>query len=428
MAGRPVFGYGGRRSVLDVGELTRTEIVSLRAMLGHGPADGLPRLVDTTMLFGPRSGGVKRYLLAKHAWMAKERPQLSHALVVPGRATRANSEGLITISAPPIPFGDGYRCPTSLRKWTRILAHLRPSLIEMGDTYVPGHAALDAAEAVGAPTVAFCHSDPAALAALHFGEWAAAPAQRRVARFYSRCDLVAAPSRYIAGRLAEAGVDQVMVQPLGVDLDLFNPKRADRETVRSDLGLSSKTRLLVFAGRPAREKNLETLLDALDLLGEDYRLILIAAGAYLRPHPQVIGLDYVRDPRLLARLIASCDAFVHANDQEPFGLVVLEALASGVPVVGPSSGGVSELIDDSIGQVAHRATAQGMAEAIDALFARDLDVLSQAARARAEARHGWSRTFDSLMQAYGDLLGVDLSAQAQEPDDFSRSLNPALNL
>ena len=398
--------------MLDVGELTRAEVVSLRSSLEHAPPQGQPHLVDTTMLFGPRSGGVKRYLLAKHAWLARERTHLSHSLVVPGRATRATTGGTVTISAPPIPFGDGYRCPTSLRKWTRILAHLRPSLIEAGDTYVPGHAALDAAEAVGCPTVAFCHSDPAALAALHFGEWAAAPAQKRVAKFYGRCDLVAAPSRYIAGRLAEAGVDKVAVQPLGVDLDLFHPGRADRQTVRADLGLSPRTKLLVFAGRPAREKNLETLLEALDLLGEDYRLMMIAAGAYLRPHKQVLGLGYVRDPKLLARLIASCDAFVHANDQEPFGLVVLEALASGVPVVGPNTGGVSELIDDSLGQVAHRATGQGMAEAIEALFARDLDALSKAARARAEARHGWSRTFDGLMQTYGALLGQNLSAPA----------------
>ena len=397
----------------DIGELTRTEMITLKASLSVAPADGSAHLLDTTMLFGPRSGGVKRYLLAKHNWLASERSHIRHSLVVPGRLTRANADGMVTIAAPPIPFGDGYRCPTSLRKWTRILAHLRPNLIEVGDTYGPGHAALDAAEALGAPTVAFCHSDPAALAALHFGEWAAAPAQKRVAKFYSRCDLVVAPSQYIAGRLAEAGVGQVTVQPLGVDLDLFHPSRADRETVRSDLGLGPSTRLLVFAGRPAREKNLETLLDMLDLLGEDYRLMMIAAGAYLKPHKQLISLDYVRDPRQLARLIASCDAFVHANDQEPFGLVVLEALASGVPVVGPGTGGVGELIDESVGQVAQSATAQGMAQAVDALFARDLPALSRAARERAEDRHSWSRTFESLMQTYGRLTGLNLDSPAR---------------
>ncbi len=166
-----------------------------------------------------------------------------------------------------------------------------------------------------------------------------------------------APSHYIAQRLAEAGVTRVAVQPLGVDIDIFHPGRADREVVRRDLGLSPDERLLVFAGRPAREKNLETLVEAVEKLGPRYRLMLIAAGANLKPHPQVIGLNYVRDARQLARLIASCDAFVHANDQEPFGLIVLEALAAGLPVVGASTGGVSELIDEAVGQRAHDATA-----------------------------------------------------------------------
>jgi alpha-1,6-mannosyltransferase len=358
------------------------------------------------MLFAPKSGGVKRYLMAKRAWLAASRPDLRHTLVTPGPRTRATADGLVSIRAPLIPFGDGYRIPASLRKWTRIIAHLKPSLIEAGDAYVPGHAALEAAEATGAKTIGFCHSDPAALAALHFGEWAAAPAQKRWAKFFSRFDRVIAPSLYIAQRLSEAGVPRVAVQPLGVDIDIFNPSRADREVVRSDLGLNPDERLLVFAGRPAREKNLETLVEAVEMLGPRYRLMLIAAGAYLKPHPQVIGLNYVRDAKQLARLIGSCDAFVHANDQEPFGLIVLEAMAAGLPVVGPPSGGVSELIDDEVGQKAHDATAAGMAEAIDALFARDLHALSIAARVRAEERHTWDRAFQGLMQTYGDVLGM----------------------
>ncbi len=398
--------------MLDVGELTRTELVALGPSL-RAAADGSPgarHLLDTTMLFAPKSGGVKRYLMAKHAWIAANRPDLRHTLVVPGRATRAGAEGMVSISAPLIPFGDGYRIPASLRKWTRIIAHLKPSLIEAGDAYVPGHAALEAAEAVGAATVGFCHSDPATLAALHFGEWAAAPAQKRWAKFYCRFDQVVAPSRYIAERLSESGVPRVAVQPLGVDTGIFHPGRADRDMVRRDLGLSPGTRLLVFAGRPAREKNLETLVEAVERLGEPYRLLLIAAGANLRPHPQVISLNYVRDSKQLARLIASCDAFVHANDQEPFGLIVLEAMAAGLPVVGPSTGGISELIDEEVGQPAEEATPAGMAEAIDALFSRDLAALSRAARLRAEERHTWDRAFQGLMTLYGEVLGMDSTA------------------
>lgn len=374
-------------------------------------APDLAHLVDTTMLFAPRSGGVKRYLLAKHHWAGRQ-PGLLHSVVAPGARAEGRAGEILTLPAPLLPFGDGYRCPTNLGRWTRALTSLRPDLIEAGDPYVPGHAALDAAAEIGAVAVGFCHCDPAALAALHFGEWAALPAQKRWAKFYERFDLVIAPSRHIARRLHDSGVRQIRIQPLGVDVTVFDPARAERAAVRRRLGLEPDARLLVFAGRPAREKNLEALLGAIERLGPDHHLLLIGAGRDLKPQERVISLDYERDPRQLARMLASCDAFVHANDQEPFGLVVLEAMAAGLPVVGPSRGGVGELIDESVGQPAARATAEGLAEAIEALFARDLCALSRAARRRALERHSWERTFEGLARIYGELLGRDLLAVA----------------
>lgn len=361
-------------------------------------------LIDTTMMFAPRSGGVKRYLLAKRAWLARRRPEIEHTLVVPGATTTLEASGLVTVAAARLPFGDGYRMPASLTKWETVLRMLKPDLIEAGDVLVPGHAALDAGEALGVPVVGFCHTDAAALAALHLGDWAEAPAMKRWATAYQRFDQVVAPSRHIAQRLAEAGVDRVAVQMLGVDTDLFHPDRADRARLLRRLGLPQNTRLLAFAGRPAREKNIESLVCAVERLGDPYRLLLIGAGKESRYSPHVICLDFERDPARLAGLIASCDAFVHANENEPFGLVVLEALAAGLPVVGPSRGGISELIDETVGQRAAAVDPAGLAEAIEALFARDLAALSAAARRRAEARHRWDNTFEGLTRIYRDLL------------------------
>ena len=115
-------------------------------------------------------------------------------------------------------------------------------------------------------------------------------------------------------------------------------------------------------------------------------------------------MGYERDPVKLAGIIASCDALVHANENEPFGLVVLEALAAGLPVVGPSRGGISELIDEHVGQRAASVDAAGMAEAIEALFARDMAELKRAARRRAEQRHRWDNTFEGLTRLYGELV------------------------
>jgi alpha-1,6-mannosyltransferase len=381
-----------------------------------------PHLVDTTMLFAPRSGGVKRYLTAKSAWLREHRPGVRHTLVVPGEETR-RTPALMTIAAARLPFGDGYRWPASARKWADELVRLRPDLIEAGDPYGPGHAALEAGERLGAPVVGFCHSDPAALAALHLGEWAEPPVRRHWARLFRRFDRVVAPSRHIAERLACAGVTGVSVLPLGVDTALFHPRRGDRDGLRRELGLSSKTRLLVFAGRAAREKNIQVLLDAAAKLGADYHLLLVGAGALAKPQANASFIDFVRDPRDVARLLASCDAFVHANDREPFGLVALEAMACGLPMVGVASGGIGELVDEAVGQLAARATPGVFAEAVAALFERDVDAIGRAARQRAETRHSWDATFENLSSLYGDLCG----AQACSSSMVAR-LRPQFNL
>ena len=360
-------------------------------------------LVDTTMFFGARSGGIKRYLLAKRDWIRSHRLDLGHTIVVPGRNDRVVQAGVIEVSSPPLPFSDGYRWPFGMKRWADTLIDARPDLIEAGDAFMPGRAAQDAGARCGVPVVGFCHTDPSALASLHFGEWASGPAQARWGALYNRFDLVVAPSHFIAGRLRDAGVGRVAVQPLGVDTDVFRPSRNAREGVRAELGLAPGERLLVFAGRAAREKNATLLVEALDLLGAPYRLLLIGAGAKLAPHPRIACVDFETDQRRLVRWLAGADAFVHANDQEPFGLVALEALACGLPVVAPPTGGVAETVDETVGARAHAATARGFAEAIDGLFERDLEAIGEAARLKAEARYGWNGVFPRLMALYGDL-------------------------
>ncbi|MBE7218315.1 MAG: glycosyltransferase [Caulobacteraceae bacterium] len=394
-------------------ELREPGFASLRTGWSYreGAPSAAPHLIDTTMLFAPRSGGVKRYLLAKRAWMAEHRPDVRHTLVVPGASTRDGGRGVLQLASARLPFGDGYRWPTSTRRWADALTALRPTVIEAGDPYAPGRAALEAGERTGAPVVGFCHSDPAALAALHLGEWAEPPVRRRWARLFRRFDQVVAPSHHIADRLAGAGVFGVHVTPLGVDTDLFRPERADPAGVRRQLGLDGRTRLLVFAGRPAREKNVDVLLEAVDRLGPSYHLLLVAAGAGMRPQSNATFLDYEPEPLAVARLMASCDAFVHANHQEPFGLIALEAMACGLPMVGVAAGGIAEIVDESVGQLAPRATAAAMAEAITALFERDVRAVGAAARAKAVAHYGWNATFTDLSSLYDRLAGHARPAQ-----------------
>ncbi|WP_295227359.1 glycosyltransferase [uncultured Brevundimonas sp.] len=381
------------------------EVADTLRALKAAAMDERPRLVDTTMLYAPRSGGVKRYLLSKKAWIEANRPGVSHSLIVPGARHKARADGIVQLRATKLPFGDGYRWPSSVKRWSAWVAAMKPSIIEAGDPYTPGQGALEAGQRVGCPVVGFCHSDPAGLAALHFGEWAKKPVEKRWAKLFSQFDRVVSPSRFIARRLEEAGVNNIVIRPLGVEIDTFRPDRRDRQWLLKQLGLGEDARLLCFAGRPAKEKNVDVLIEAVQKLGAPYHLVLVGAGAGMPEEDRVISMPYESDPKAVAKIIASCDAFVHANDKEPFGLIVLEAMACGRPVVGVNAGGVAETVDESVGQLADSADADDYAQAVEALFARDIEAIGRAAREKAVSQFAWNRVFEDLCMVYGELTG-----------------------
>ena len=75
------------------------EVADTLRALKQASQDERPRLLDTTMLYAPRSGGVKRYLLSKKAWIEANRPGVSHSLIVPGARHRARADGIVQLRA-----------------------------------------------------------------------------------------------------------------------------------------------------------------------------------------------------------------------------------------------------------------------------------------------------------------------------------------
>jgi len=362
-------------------------------------------LVDTTLFYSPTSGGVKRYLSAKHAWL-RAHTSWEHTIVVPGEEDHVERGEICTLSGSTVPGTFNYRLPLNPRRWTRLLTALQPSLIEAGDAFHPAWAAWHVARQRGIPVVAFYHSNLPQILGRRFGGGLTELAICRYLRWlYERFDLVFAPSRLMCEFLNSIGVPHTLHQPLGVDAEVFHPKRRNCG-LRAKLGLAADARVLVYAGRFAGEKNLPVLLQAFARLGSPYHLLMIGGDREARPTSNVTMIPYRRDSLELAEWLASADALVHAGTKETFGLVLLEAMACGRPVVAARASAIPEFVDESVGMLAQPCSAASMAEAIAGLYERDIEAIGATARERVLRRFTWHKAFQAQISAYASLVGV----------------------
>ncbi|MGM3277524.1 glycosyltransferase [Ralstonia sp. 24A2] len=371
-----------------------------------------PHLADVTMFWAAEGGGVKRYLRAKHDFLRET--HWRHTLVVPGAADDASNE-VAVVPGVPLPMSAGYRVPLRCGPAERALCALSPDLIEAGDPYRLSWAALHAGARLQVPVVAFCHSDLPAFFRRLGGPPAELAATAYASKLYPHFDTVFVPSRYIAQKVAELGVQRMELQPLGVDTRLFHPARRSLRW-RAQLDLPRDARVLLYVGRYAPEKNLHVLCDAVDKLDDGTVLVTIGSGP-TPPHGRhVRALPYEGDAQHLAAAMASADAFVHAGDQETFGLVALEAMASGVPVVTCSAGGLAELVNETVGYTVPHCRADDFAQALRALGQRDPVALAHAARRHA-MQYDWRVVLPQLQRRYLALLGrqADMTNETRRP-------------
>lgn len=360
-------------------------------------------LVDITMFYAAEGGGVSTYLNAKARWLARY-GWARHTIFSPN-VDDDETPSLVRVPAVSLPGIHGYRMPVSVAAAARRLRAAQPDLIEAGDAGHSAWAALRLRQRLGIPAIAFYHSDLPRLVLNRFGGTISLGTCKYLAHLYREFDTVLAPSRLMVHQLADIGVTHALHQPLGIDSDIFHPSRR-RDSLRAELGLPEDTRLLVYAGRFTADKKLDVLIEAVRRLGKPYHLLLVGGGAELARHAQLSFMPFERDQRELAGVLASCDLLVHPGDCETFGLIVLEAMACGLPVVGTSGGGVAELVDDQTGILARPNDAGSLAGAIEAIYGRDLARLGANARRKAHEHYDWSRVFPQLMHRYGSLLAA----------------------
>ncbi|WP_201177108.1 glycosyltransferase family 4 protein [Pseudomonas sp. S31] len=359
-------------------------------------------IADITMFYAPASGGVRTYLDAKHHRLDAI-PGVRHSLLIPGR-NASHDDGVYQVPAPPLPFGKGYRFPVRLAPWCNVLRQLQPDLIEVGDPYLTAWAALEARRQLDVPVIGFYHSDLPLLVSNRMGNWFTPNVEAYVSKLYGNFDRVLAPSQVMADKLRRLGVRDVHVQRLGVDLATFHPEHRDPH-LRAQLGIPDTSRLLIYAGRGSREKNLPVLLDCMKHLGRPYHLLLVGSNMPAAVPENVSVIDHFCPPHEVARLMASADLLLHAGDQETFGLVILEAMASATPVVAVHAGAFGELVNEQCGRLCRANDAQAMAQTVRETFEAGVRKLGMQARRHVEQHYSWDNVVSGLLLHYQAVLG-----------------------
>ncbi len=413
------------------------------------------------------SGGIATFY--KALFTAAEREKHQMRLVVPSDCSRVEERGefgrIYHIEAPRAPLYPEYRMlyPTRFlfprTAVQRILNDERPDLVEVSEKYVTPYLAglLRTSRLPGVkhrPTVIGLSHErmDENMAAYITGH----PFGRRFCTWYMKWiyfpmfDHHITVSEHTAGELIDASRGHkvsrgVWISPMGVDCERFTPSRRTPENRERLLQLARgfgqpihpDATVLLYAGRLAPEKNLPLLLDTMQRLDAgEYRLCIIGDGIEFTPLRDacaqrgignIVFAGQIGDRDILAGHFAAADVFIHPNPREPFGIAPLEAMASGLALVAPDSGGVTSYANETNAWLS-AADPEAFAASVRSIRHGSAELLrsrTAAGRRTAEA-HGWCGVASRYLSLYRELDAVtrgNLTTFTHSPRAYSTKGN-----
>jgi alpha-1,6-mannosyltransferase len=351
-------------------------------------------VADVAMFYGERSGGIRTYIREKSEHAART-GAFEHHVIVPGRTER-HEGGWHELRALRVAASNGYRIPFGVGSLKLTLRSVRPELVLLHDPFWGSLGVAEEAREAGARVVAVHHASselnaaglpgPSKLYVPAFRSW--------IRRSYGGVDAVMS----VVDPFPDCG--RMASLPLRLGLDpAFRPGPA----------LPARRHVL-YVGRLGREKGLYELLDATAGSEEPWRLHLVGTGPAARAiearaqrlgiRRRVLFLPFVRNPRRLARLYAEASCVVMPGPYETFGLVALEAAASGARVVSCETAPSAALIGDLI-ETFPRGDVRGLLGAIERARRKPVDLAAAAALSR---RHSWAHAFEDELRDLKALL------------------------
>ena len=391
------------------------------------------RIVDVNEFYSPTGGGVRTYIDRKIGIMS----DLGHELIVLAAGTedwiddRPGGGRVHYVRSPKLPFDSNYGLFWDREAVTRLLDDYDPDVVECSSPWRP---AWFVGEWHGRAVKSFfMHNDNMAAYAQRWFEGVASHDRierafawytRYMARFLDLYDCVVTNGPALEKRLRARGLRIDAAMPLGIERGHFSPTFRDerlRQALLAQCDLPEDGLLLLGLGRHHPEKRWPMVIDAVERAGATLPVGLILLGQGVdtdRMEKRIAGSPHIRlfrpvyERERLARIMASCDALIHGSEAEPFGLVASEAMASGLPLIVPDTGGCAEVADPHYAELYTARDAIACAEAITRMKAREPAMLRRAAIVAAGlVRTDREHTID-LMAYYSTQVAKKRRGQA----------------
>jgi glycosyltransferase involved in cell wall biosynthesis len=369
------------------------------------------RVAIVTENFLPKIDGVTRTLskVLEHLRTSGHR-----AIVLGPTGAPRRYAGARVFAAPgmPIPFYPELHLLLPPPSFARCFERFRPDVVHVVDPMVLGAAGIVWAQRLGIPIVSSYHTNLAAYCTYFHLSALVRPLWRYRQALHNACEVTLCPSPSTAQMLTTQGFERVSVWTRGVDIATFDPSRRS-VAWRAEVTGDPDRQILLYVGRLSHEKNLTVLVDAFRKLAAQRdgkappHLVLVGDGPARGDLEQALArlpvtfTGYLRGDEL-ARAYASADVFAFPSLTETFGQVMLEAMASGLPVVAFTAEGTRDLI-------AHEHTGLLVPDRNPTAFADALQRLLDSPNLRARlstdghmlaGERSWSAAMTSLMSAY----------------------------
>ena len=383
------------------------------------------KIIDVAEFYTDQGGGVKTYINQK--LLAGTRA--GHEIVVIAPGPKSGEEErlggrIIWVKGPALPVDRRYHILWRESKVHEILDHEKPDVVEGSSPWTGGwFVARWKGDAV--KTFIF-HQDPVAVYPHTFlGKLMNYSMVDRLFTFYwhylrrlsRRFDATIVSGDWLAERLKGFQIKNPMAVPFGIDKSISTPDRRNseiRKKLLEGLGLPEDATLLMGISRHHPEKRLGTVFEGFKLASQSKKMGLVVYGdgpfrwmvkrqARGIKHLQLRGFKSDREE--LADILSSADFFVHGSAAETFGLVVAEAICSGLPVIVPDKGGAGDLAGKTFSETYEPGNSEELSKAILRILDRDRDQMVAACTDASKKDIGsMDAHFDLLFKVYIDLV------------------------